>query len=448
MGKNNRSRRAAKQRRRAKEQARTRTDAYRSPDDSELEPDQRVESLLRIAATVPFDDEDLAAEALAALLTVDPALVGREAERHTLRLVRTAWVNGWQPVELVRQAKRHANASVARLAVAAIATEHGSTAAAALDPRWSLQLDSLGVPRAAPATGWVDAWAAAESTSWAGALGAVVALLSCLSSLGRVATLIPPPGGRAPSDPIDLTARANDPMLDRVRALLAQAKSTPFEAEAEAFTVKAQELMTRHAIDAAMLAKTADRSDPPITIRIPIDDPYVDAKSLLLQCVAEHSRCRAVFHEHYAMSSIVGFADDVAATELLFTSLLVQAHAAMAASAATAPAGARSRSRSFRAAFLVAYANRIAQRLAEINAGVVSTAEAETGTSIVPVLAARSDAVDAAVTNQFGDLDVSPVRGGYDAAGFVSGELAADRARLSYADLTAGHVADEVVGPR
>ena len=56
------------------------------------------------------------------------------------------------------------------------------------------------------------------------------------------------------------------------------------------------------------------------------------------------------------MSAVVGFAADVAATEVLFTSLLVQAQTAMQAAAATAPAGARTRSRSFRSAFLVAYA--------------------------------------------------------------------------------------------
>ena len=39
------------------------------------------------------------------------------------------------------------------------------------------------------------------------------------------------------------------------RALLAQAESTTFEAEAESFTAKAQQLMARHAIDAAMVGR-------------------------------------------------------------------------------------------------------------------------------------------------------------------------------------------------
>ena len=41
-------------------------------------------------------------------------------------------------------------------------------------------------------------------------------------------------------------------VLDKVRALLAKAESTTFDAEAEAFTAKAQELMARHRIDRAV----------------------------------------------------------------------------------------------------------------------------------------------------------------------------------------------------
>ena len=50
---------------------------------------------------------------------------------------------------------------------------------------------------------------------------------------------------------------ATDAVLARIRQLLAKAESTTFEAEALAFTAKAQELMTRHAIDAALVHDTA-----------------------------------------------------------------------------------------------------------------------------------------------------------------------------------------------
>ncbi len=196
--------------------------------------------------------------------------------------------------------------------------------------------------------------------------------------------------------------------------------------------------MTRHAVDVAIVSARADHSEAPVTIRLPIDDPYVDAKSLLLQHVAESSRCRSVFHERFAMSAVIGFATDVGATEMLFTSLLVQAQTAMHGAAATAPAGARTRSRAFRSAFLVAYAHRIGERLAAINADVIGDVEAEASDSILPVLAARSSVVDAAVAEMFGALNPTMVRGGYDAAGRASGHLAADRAQLTFGDLTPG----------
>jgi hypothetical protein len=139
-----------------------------------------------------------------------------------------------------------------------------------------------------------------------------------------------------------------------------------------------------------------------------------------------------VFDQRYALSSVVGFASDVAAAEMLFTSLLVQAQTAMQAAAATAPPGARTRSRTFRSSFLVAFARRIGARLEAINAGVTSAADSD-GT-LLPVLAARSSQVDAAVDEMFGPLRATEMRG-YDAAGWASGQLAADCAQLGAGDL-------------
>jgi hypothetical protein len=252
-----------------------------------------------------------------------------------------------------------------------------------------------------------------------------------------LAILIPPPGADTADGPtIDLSARGDDPMLNRVRALLAKAESTNFEAEAEAFTAKAQQLMTRHAIDIAMVAASAHRSEQPDAIRIPIDEPYFDAKASLLAAVARSSRCRTVLHPGIAMATIIGFPGDLAATEMLFTSLLVQAQVALRSASASAPPGAPARSRGFRAAFLYAYANRVSERLDEINAYVVADAETRTGNSILPVLAARSSVVDATVDELFGRLRRRPSRRMLDMSGWASGRSAADRARLNNGDLS------------
>ena len=121
----------------------------------------------------------------------------------------------------------------------------------------------------------------------------------------------------------------------------------------------------------------------------------------MLQMVAEHGRCRAVWSAGIGLSTVAGFASDVAAVELLFTSLLVQAQAAMTDASRTAPPGARTRSRSYRSSFLQAYAARIADRLAEINAAVMADAEAEHGAALVPVLEERAQAVDDVIEAMF-----------------------------------------------
>lgn len=446
MGKNNRQRRAAKAQRKTKQRS-ARDDRFRSQESSGTESfttRELADGLLDLAAAPAraVDDESVTA-ALKRLYTLDRAVVAAEAERSALRSTGAVWNGGWQPSELVRQVQRTTNGATTRLALVSIAADHQRRRAYELDPRWIDQLDRLAVPHVASPTGWLTSWAEREQMQWPETVRAVVAFLRCLHSLSCIEILIPPPGtpsaGRAP---LDQTSTANDPILERVRALLAQAESTTFEAEAEAFTTKAQELITRHAIDIAILSARTARSETPITLRVPIDDPYADAKSLLLQVVAQNSRCRAVYYDRYAMSAVVGFASDLAATEMLFTSLLVQAQAAMQAAAAAAPSGARTRSRSFRAAFLVAYAQRIGTRLEEIN--TVVTAAADTDGSIVPVLAARSSVVDAAVDEMFGQLRETPVRG-YDSAGWASGNLAADLAQLNSGDLISGDADAELL---
>lgn len=247
--------------------------------------------------------------------------VFRQTEPFLLAGSASAWSGGWQPAELQRQARLGCATSVgARLLTIVIAVD-GSA-------------------------GWIARWAASEQLTTPAAIDTIIDVVSMLGTLPSLPVLIPPPatvlsacvagaaGVGAPSLGGNLGGEV-DPVLKRIRALLAKAESSQFEAEATALTAKAQELVTRHAIDAAAVeAGLGHRDERPVAIRVPIDRPYVDAKSLLLQVVAQSGRCRAVFHERLAMSTIAGFAADVAACEMLFTSLLLQAQHAMAQAAA------------------------------------------------------------------------------------------------------------------
>ena len=105
-----------------------------------------------------------------------------------------------------------------------------------------------------------------------------------------------------------------------------------------------------------------------------------------------------------SLATVVGFPADIAAVELLFTSLLVQAQTAMTDAAERAPSGSRPRSRSFRASFLAGYTHRIGARLREINDAVYAEVESQQGGAFLPVLRSRSEAVDELVTGLFGKL--------------------------------------------
>jgi hypothetical protein len=148
--------------------------------------------------------------------------------------------------------------------------------------------------------------------------------------------------------------------------------------------------------------------------------------------VAKANRCRAVRYERLGISAVIGFAADLDAVELLFTSLLVQADTAMLRAGAKRDRYGRSRTRAFRQSFLVAYAIRIGERLAGVTEEAERQAAAQApGRSLLPVLAARDQAVDRAVDAMFGD---SLTRGRAtrvtDSEGWYSGRAAADLATL------------------
>ncbi len=83
----------------------------------------------------------------------------------------------------------------------------------------------------------------------------------------------------------------DEPILAKVRALLAKAESTSFEHEADALTAKAQELMARYAIDEAVAnAVGGGRKETPSLRRVPVDDPYANPKSSLLAVVSSANK--------------------------------------------------------------------------------------------------------------------------------------------------------------
>jgi hypothetical protein len=133
-----------------------------------------------------------------------------------------------------------------------------------------------------------------------------------------------------------------------------------------------------------------------------------------------------VWNEAFAFSTVVGFEPDLEAVELLYTSLLVQATAAMTKAEAAQRAAGRKRTKTFRQSFLAAYAHRIGDRLASAAESQVASAEGE----LLPVLVARDVAVTDHMERMFPETVTTRLRGVTDAAGWQEGAAAADRAQV------------------
>ncbi|MEV4047473.1 DUF2786 domain-containing protein [Streptomyces sp. NPDC049744] len=369
----------------------------------------------RAFETALYDTADAALDTAASLLAADPA-ADAELARRGEEFVATAWRRGWQPADLVRIVRRELGDAHVRLVAALIRAQAPHDRARG--PRWAAQLDD--VPDA-------DDTAPPRTDRFSHA----TAVLELYRLLVRLPGLEPLEAG-APSR----RGRENRPKsraLARIRALLAKAEATGYPEEAEALSAKAQELMARHSVDEALLAAHAPSPDTPGACRIGVEPPYEQAKAVLLDAVADANHCRAVWNESFGFSTVVGFEADLEAVELLYTSLLVQAEAAMTKAEAGQRAGGRKRTKTFRQSFLAAYAHRAGTRLrAAAEAATGAAAEAAADADLLPVLASREVAVTDRVERMFPQTTTSRLRGAGDAAGWTEGTRAADAARVGH----------------
>jgi hypothetical protein len=376
---------------------------------------------------------------------VDPALF-QALQAASARL----FDRGWQPGELHRVAGRRGTVQHTQIVTDTVAAHLRRFSPATVDPRWRAQADALGATVWWPADGgYLDGLAARWRVDRVEVLDTVLALLGILRTLPPIELLIPAPGTAAPAVATAAGATAAGPrrsggvdvrLLDRVRALLAKAESTTYPAEAETYTAKAQELIARHSIDEALVAaRGGSAAVVPLARRIGVDHPYESEKASLLAAVAGANRCHTVWSPELGFTTVFGFDSDIDAVDLLHTSLLVQANRAMSAAeplgGQTNGKAGRARLKTFRQSFLVGFAVRIGERLAQ--AGEVamtpdprSELPSHSRAELLPVLAAR----DAQVRETMERVFPRTVRGRGSRVdsdeGWDSGRAAADRAAL------------------
>ncbi|NLE80593.1 MAG: DUF2786 domain-containing protein [Rhodococcus sp.] len=363
-----------------------------------------------------------------------------------------AYERGWRPADLVHLSRRSKEPHEASLAATAILHDAQCTQAWDRAPEsWRQELRAIAEQY--PASALVAERAGGSADEFraltAGLLFSdpyhstyqITDLTTSWITLATWSMLTPPPSmwsgpraeGACTESPLD------SKIGNKIRGLLAKAEATEFEEEAETFTAKAQELMTRYAIDTALLSargghESANASTTVHSRRVHLENPYVKEKVHLLTAIGEPNRVRTVWFDKFAIATVVGTPVDLQQVDLLFTSLLVQATRAMQFADAAGRKG--SRTTSFRKGFLAGFAGRIGQRLrdADTRATVDAADAAQIDVDdLLPILATKSEAVDAEFDRLFPRTKKARGRS-VDAEGWHAGQAAANNAALTPGD--------------
>lgn len=257
------------------------------------------------------------------------------------------------------------------------------------------------------------------------------------------------PSPRSPSTPAGGALPAA--LLARVKAILRQAEDpAATKAESEAFLRKATELMAKYGIEQAMLQGDEPTSEQPVDRVVEVTAPWMRECKRLLAWIADAMRCHAIYPGGKANRHRVhlfGFASDLQAVEVLYTSLRLQMlHGAEVASTNHRPIGEDSRAykRSWMLGFVRAVTLRIAeagraaqvetekdreQRERDRHADSPEASVASDGRSVALVLADRTAAVRAEVASRYPKIGKAR-RSRLTGSGYRQGHVDGQRANI------------------
>lgn len=259
-----------------------------------------------------------------------------------------------------------------------------------------------------------------------------------------------------------------DALLERIQALFDKAASTDFDEERDAYTKKAQGLLTKYAIDAAMLSSREVKADEIIHQRVWVAAPFANARVSLLSAIADANNlklvrtqglCNAYFgmdkSDYYAdmrltptvtekdqfgrgpkgvIATLTGYKSDVEATIALYTSLDLQ----MAAAKAKAEKPAWENAKAFANSFIYGFANGIGARLREANREAQAEAIKVYGDELLPALRNRAAAVQDVYEKHYrGTLRAGRFHGSTGGGG-SAGRSAASRASVGSRSISSG----------
>lgn len=233
----------------------------------------------------------------------------------------------------------------------------------------------------------------------------------------------------------------------RVRQILALLEKTTKNGatpeEAEAAFAAAQRLMTKFAIDEALLraARGGRGADDPVVTdtSVKVKGSYRDASVWMWQGVAEANDCRVFIRTNYDRTNlttvvIVGHRSDIEHVLVLGTQLALQLARELRACRPTYDEWDR-RSKGmqayvYRRSFAEGWVRRIGQRLKDARHEVITEADEGKGT-LLPALLDRAGEVDSWVDEHFPNLVTRTTRRrSYSLAGAGAGVKAANRADI------------------
>jgi hypothetical protein len=218
---------------------------------------------------------------------------------------------------------------------------------------------------------------------------------------------------------------ADPNLLAKVRKLLAMAEGTANANEADAFSLKAAELIAAHRIDPDRLRDEGD-CDLDVDEYLIGRGAYVRGRLSLLQVIADAHGCKVVFEVRPVgtVAFVAGFGSDLQTTGLLYNSLHTQASARMSAERrATAAA-----TQQWRRSFLFGYADQV-RRMLDDTVGEAER-QAHPSTATLPARRARDRRVDEFARQQFGRVVAARRPKAATVTGFDAGRRAASRADL------------------
>lgn len=239
----------------------------------------------------------------------------------------------------------------------------------------------------------------------------------------------------------------SDQIIRKIRALLAKAEATEFEAEAESFFAKAAELMAENAIDEALIRSKGDGRritvDDVEVRRVIVPNPYSVERISILTTISESLGGYAYYYKqrrdgyktrnnirnHDTMAAIVGYPADLDIIVEIFESIIDQCErfrkAAVAAEERMRPNWGLGDKKVYSKSFIRGFAYRIGKRMQEAYEEKMNEVKDH---SVALVLVSKNEAIEEKVRS----LGISQTKSQrkQDVAGWYEGNAAGAKAQI------------------